>query len=165
MLGGVLCLHFGVFDLLSLGWRTLGIAAAPLMRAPHRAVSLSSFWGERWNHAFHILIANYIFRPVARRAGPAVALWAGFAVSGLVHDAVISVPARAGYGFPTLYFLVQALGIILERGRFVRSIDRDDNRRRHFLTLAWVAAPAGLLFTKPFVREVILPFLHALRAI
>ncbi len=165
MTGGVLCLHFGVFDLVSLGWRSFGVNTQPLMNSPHLATSIASFWSERWNRAFHALVLRLVFRPVARRAGPVAGLWAGFAVSGLVHDAVISVPAGAGYGLPTLYFLIQAAGVSLERTTLFRGLYAKRKLLARALAWAWIAAPAPLLFTTPFVRHVILPFLHALQSI
>ena len=64
MTGIVLVLHFGIFDLLSLGWRRLGVDAAPVMRSPLRSTSLAEFWGRRWNTAFHELAARFTYAPL-----------------------------------------------------------------------------------------------------
>ena len=165
MAGGILCLHFGTFHLLSLVWRSAGVDAPPLMRSPHRATSLSVFWGERWNHAFHLLVVRHVFRPIARRAGALPALWGGFLVSGLIHDLVISVPARAGYGLPTLYFLLQALGVTAERTPVARTLGLGRGWRGWAFTMLCVVVPAGLLFHEAFVVRVMLPFLHFLHAL
>ena len=154
MIGLVLLLHFGAFRLLALAWRSGGIDAQPLMNAPALARSVAEFWGERWNRGFHRLAMDHVFRPLRRRLGARGALVAAFVVSGLVHDLVISVPARAGYGLPTAYFLIQAFAVLAER-RFGRS---------RLLTVVVTAAPAPLLFHAPFIERVILPFMHAIGA-
>lgn len=161
--GGVLILHFGAFDLISLAWRSRGVDAPPLMDAPHRAVSVAEFWNRRWNRAFHQLVIRFVFTPLARRLGPLRAMGVGFAVSGLIHELAISVPARGGLGLPTAYFLIQGLGVALERTKPLRSCGAP-GWMRHAGTLLWVAGPSPLLFHPPFLRNVMLGFLHALRA-
>lgn len=160
MVGLVLLLHFGVFDLIALAWRSRGFNAQPLMNAPMRSAGLSDFWSNRWNTAFNHLAGRYLFAPLSRRAGLPVGTLAAFLVSGLVHDLVISVPARAGYGLPTAYFLIQAAGVLLERGMRRRL----GGLWRRLVAAAVVIAPLPLLFHEPFVRRVILPFLDVLGA-
>ena len=110
MVGYMLLLHFGVFRLLSCVWRSRGIDAVPIMDQPFIATSVASLWGRRWNTAFSDLIHRFWFRPFTRKLGLAHATWIGFGASGLIHEAVMSFPAKGGYGLPTLYFLVQAGG-------------------------------------------------------
>ena len=152
MTGIILVLHFGVFKCLGLVWRALGIPATPLMRAPICSRSLSEFWGRRWNTGFSIPARRYLMEPIARKFGTVAGLLAVFLVSGLVHELVISVPAGAGYGLPTLYFLIQAGALIVER----------KTGANRFLTILTVAAPAFVLFHPPFVHCVIIPFLKAI---
>jgi hypothetical protein len=101
MLGLILLLHFGSFQLIALTWLTLGVNAKPIMSAPLRATSLAEFWGKRWNLGFRQLSYELIFRPLHRTLGVEAAGLLVFLVSGLIHDLVISLPARAGYGLPT----------------------------------------------------------------
>lgn len=164
MVGIVMMLHFGLFQLLSLAWRTAGRDATPLMRAPLLATSLSDFWGSRWNTAFSTLAYDLILRKLARPLGVAWATSAVFLASGLVHDLVISLPARGGYGLPTAYFLLQAAGVLVERSRKGRAFGLGRGWRGRLFTITVTAAPAAGLFHPPFLDNVILPMLHVLGA-
>ena len=115
MLGFIFLLHFGLFALLSLFWQSRGIDAPPLMKCPIAATSLHDFWGRRWNAGFRDIVFVLFFFPLARRYGTRAAALATFVLSGLIHELVITVPAGAGYGLPTLYFALQGLGLMLER--------------------------------------------------
>ncbi|HEV3339925.1 MAG TPA: MBOAT family protein, partial [Pirellulales bacterium] len=105
LVGIGLVLHFGALQLLSLAWQRAGIDAQPIMQRPATTRSLADFWGRRWNTAFRDLAYNLVYRPLARSWGTRPAMAAVFLFSGVLHDLAISVPARAGYGLPTLYFL------------------------------------------------------------
>lgn len=155
MLGLILVLHFGFFDLVSVAWRKLRIDAPPIMNAPLRSRSVAEFWGRRWNAAFNQLALSLVFRPVARRTNAPVATLCAFGISGLVHECVISLPAGGGYGLPSTYFLVQGGALLCEK-RFGSS---------RLFTILVVAAPAFWLFHPPFVRQVILPFMQAIGAL
>jgi predicted DCC family thiol-disulfide oxidoreductase YuxK len=161
MTGMVLVLHFGVFALLSLGWYASRVDAAPIMDAPLRSTSVAEFWGRRWNGAFNDLALGLVFRPMARRTDIAVATLSAFAVSGLVHETVISLPAGAGFGLPTAYFLVQGLAVLLQR----KSVALRGAVAGWLFTMIVVAGPAFWLFHPPFIRRVILPFFQAIGAL
>ena len=141
--------------------------------------SLGEFWGERWNTAFNQLAAKFMFRPLRRPLGTRGATMAVFLASGLLHDLVISVPARGGYGLPTLYFLLQGLAVLAERrclpgqkttamhkGLAVTQIQTGSGRGwlGWLWTLLCTAGPIGLLFHPPFIKRVILPFLQVIGA-
>jgi D-alanyl-lipoteichoic acid acyltransferase DltB (MBOAT superfamily) len=158
MLGLVFLLHFGAFHLLSCAWRAAGVQAKPLMNWPIAATSLGDFWGRRWNTAFRDLTFHLLFRPLARSLGARVGLAAGFLFSGLVHDLVISVPAGGGYGWPTLYFTIQGLGLLAER-----KMKLSETANRLFAAVVLVAPAAGL-FHEPFILNVIVPFLDVIGA-
>jgi alginate O-acetyltransferase complex protein AlgI len=164
MFGLIFILHFGFFHLLSLAWRAVGVEAPALMRAPILSQSLGEFWGERWNAAFNRLAARFLFRPMHRALGVRTATMIVFAASGLVHDLVISVPARGGYGLPTLYFLLQGAGVVFEHTRLARRLGIIGGLRGWLFTVVVTAGPAFWLFHPPFIRTVILPFLKWLGA-
>lgn len=162
MVGIVLSLHFGAFHLLSCWWRALGVNAVPLMNWPVFSTSVSEFWSRRWNLAFRDLMHRYFFRPLAPKAGAAAALWLGFVLSGIIHDVVISLPARGGYGWPTLFFVIQAAAIAIERSNFGKSIGLGRGTIGWLFALAILLLPAPLLFHEAFRENVVLPFLAAI---
>jgi hypothetical protein len=142
LVGLIFLLHFGSFHLVSLFWQAQGIEARPIMSNPIAAGTLSEFWGKRWNLGFRQLAHEFIFRPLFRRTGAIVAGLVVFLVSGLIHDLVISVPARGGYGLPTAYFLLQGLGVIFERSRWAGDVARAGKLPARIFTLLVAAAPA-----------------------
>lgn len=165
MVGIVMMLHFGAFHLLSCAWRRAGVDARPLMNRPLHSVSLSEFWGRRWNTAFRDLTHRFLFRPLTSRFGPRGAVLAGFVFSGVVHDVVISGPAGGGYGGPTLFFTLQGLAMLAERSAAGRRIGLGRGARGWLFTMTVLVAPAGILFHRPFVVEVVVPFMRVLGAI
>jgi predicted DCC family thiol-disulfide oxidoreductase YuxK len=164
MIGLILLLHFGLFHLLSLAWRAAGVNAPPLMRAPLLSRSLGEFWGKRWNTAFNHLVAEFLFRPLRRPFGAQAAMMCVFLTSGLIHELVISVPARGGYGLPTLYFLLQGAGVLFEHTRLAHRLGINGGFRGWLFTAIIAAGPAFWLFHPPFIHHVILPFLKCLGA-
>ncbi len=162
MIGLVLALHFGVFHLLSCLGRTAGIHAVPLMDRPLLASSVAEFWGRRWNRAFRDLTHRFLFLPFRRTLGPVGALAVGFLVSGLVHEVVITVPSGGGYGLPTLYFALQAIGLLIERSRVGQAMGLGRGLIGRVFAVVVVAATCPLLFPPPFVLNVIRPFLMAM---
>jgi hypothetical protein len=160
MVGIVFLLHFGLFHLLSLGWQSLGVNAKPIMNWPIAASSVSEFWGQRWNLAFRDLTHRYLFRPLTARFGARAALAIGFLVSGVVHDLVISLPAGGGYGGPTLFFVIQAGAIFVERSAFGKSVGLSSGWRGWLFTMVVLAGPVMLLFHRPFVLDVVVPFVE-----
>lgn len=157
LVGLSLCLHFGLFNLTAAVWRTAGVDARPLFRAPLRSTSLREFWGKRWNLAFSEMTSLAVFRPLRPRLGPSVAVTLAFLFSGLLHEVAISLPVRAGYGLPFSYFALQALAMsgerrMVERGRLAGA-------RGRLWTIAWLVLPAPILFHRPFLSGVIWPLI------
>ena len=165
LFGLIFLLHFGSFHLIALFWQAIGVAAEPIMSKPILSKSLSEFWGKRWNLGFRQLAYDLIFRPLHRRIGAAVAGMLVFVASGLIHDLVISVPARGGYGLPTVYFILQGLGVMLERSTLGRRLGVQKGIAAWLFLLVVAAVPAFWLFHPPFVRRVILPFMQAVHAL
>ncbi len=165
MFGLILLLHFGTFQMIALMWQSIGIRAEPIMSAPLRSASLAEFWGKRWNLGFRQLAHELIFRPLYRSLGADVAGFLIFAASGLIHDLVISVPPRAGYGLPTLYFLVQGAGVAFERSQFGKRFGLGRGVRGWCFMVVFLTVPVFGLFHPWFVLRVILPFMRAVHAI
>jgi hypothetical protein len=133
------------------------------MRSPQLARSLGDFWGACWNRAFRDLAHAGIFAPLLKTIGPARATLAVFVVSGLVHDLIISLPARAGFGLPTLYFLLQGAGVLIEKSSFGRRLLRGWAARS--FAIGCTVLPLPLLFHAPFITRVIVPFMHEIRCL
>lgn len=141
IVGIVLILHFGLFHFLSLVWRSAGFDAKPLMNFPILATSLGDFWGNRWNTAFRDL-SQPLFKRLAK-ISISVATFAVFALSGILHELVMTVPVGSGYGGPFLYFMIQYAGVLAERKFPIRG--------RVFTTLV-IILPLPLLLTKGFIN-------------
>lgn len=163
--GLVLVLHFGIFALLSSGWERAGLTARAIMQRPLGLTSLGDFWGRRWNIAFRDLTHRLIFRPLASRVGARSAIAISFLVSGAIHDLVISVPARGGYGLPALFFAIQGAGVLLERSDAGRRSGLQSGLSARLFAFAVLLLPSPLLFHRPFMLGVMVPFMRAIGAL
>jgi anti-anti-sigma factor len=146
---------------LSLGWRQAGIKAVAIMNAPYRSVSVGEFWGRRWNLAFRDLAHVFVFRPLVGTWGVSVATMAVFLASGLIHDLVISGAAGARFGGPTLYFLIQAAGLFIERSRLGKRVGLGRGCVGWMFCAIVTLGPVGLLFHRPFIERVAVPMFRA----
>ena len=165
MVGLMLFLHFGSFQMVALSWQRLGVNARPIMNAPLRSTSLSEFWGKRWNLGFRQLAHDLVFRRLRKAWGVGAAGFLVFIVSGLIHDLVISVPALGGYGLPTAYFALQGIAVAVERTVVGQQLGIRQGIRGWLFTGLVTAAPAFWLFHPPFVLRVMIPFMEAIRAL
>ena len=165
LFGLIFVLHFGSFHLIALFWQTMGVDAEPIMSNPIASTSLSEFWGKRWNLGFRQLAHDFIFRPAQKQLGVKAAGLLVFVASGLIHDLVISLPARGGYGLPTGYFLVQGLGVIFERSALGHQVGMRKTERSRIFTFVVTAVPVFWLFHPRFVHRVIIPFMQAIHAL
>jgi predicted DCC family thiol-disulfide oxidoreductase YuxK len=162
MTGIVLFTHFGVIRLISVLCRHFGMNAEPIMNAPFRATSLAEFWGARWNTAFSIPARRLVLLPLGRWMGLPEAGFLVFVMSGLIHEVVISLPARGGFGLPTLYFVLQGAGVAIERSRVGRSWGLGKGIKGRLLAILFTVGPLYWLFHPEFEHNVIVPFLNVL---
>ena len=131
---------------LGLPWKRL----LPLTHGatPPLATGLADFWGRRWNIQISECLHQIIFRPLQRR--PMFALFAAFFTSGILHEWVINVPlyivtGKKYFGLMTLYFLLQAVGILIEHQTRHRSV-------RIFLVWLFVFGAAPLMINEGMLR-------------
>ncbi|CAN5612803.1 hypothetical protein BH09PLA1_BH09PLA1_13190 [soil metagenome] len=162
MIGLALLVHFGIFQMIALAWQSRRVHADALMLRPARSTSLGELWGRRWNTAFVVLARDFVFDPLRRRTNAIVALIVTFLVSGIIHDIAISIPARGGYGLPTLYFLIQCAGLFAQRTNLARRAGFGRGFRGWIFTMLVSVLPMPLLFHAPFVLNVISPMLEPL---
>ena len=131
----------------------LALPAGKFLPLPHGASpplarSLSDFWGRRWNVWMSGWFRQMIFRPLSHR--PALALFAVFFASGVMHEGVINVPlyvvtGKNCFGTMMLYFLLQAVGILLERRTRRRGV-------RRLLVWLFVFGAAPLMVNEGLLR-------------
>ena len=145
-----LLVHFGICEVLAGFWRLRGVPVERLFVNPLASRTLGEFWGRRWNLAFHAVARDHVFKPVARRYGPAAGILATFFFSGLLHEVLLSVPVGGGYGLPLLYFMLHGVLVLVERKKGLSG---------HAWTLCWVLLPAPLLFHPWFIRALIVPLM------
>jgi hypothetical protein len=165
MLGLILLLHFGIFRLLALFWQSLGMNAVPIMSAPLSSASLGEFWGRRWNLGFRDLAHQFLFVSAQKKLGTATASFLVFIASGIIHDLVISLPARGGFGLPTMYFAIQGIGLAIERSKSGKRLGLRQGWRGRLFMAAITTGPAFWLFHCSFVLHVIVPFMQAVHAL
>jgi hypothetical protein len=159
IVGMALIVLFVRFDVVVLLFRWLGFAVEKFFDCPIAATSLAEFWGGRWNRIMSALLRDVLFLPLSRRVGTIAATGVVFFASGVLHE-TIAIRGGTGYGGPTLYFLIQGAGVLIEnRGAFRRTL-----RRKPWLGRAWTAAfvvgPLALLFHPQFVLTVMVPMLR-----
>jgi len=145
--------HFGLLGIITTGLRYQGFPVRPPFLAPWKSTSLNEFWSQRWNRPFTELLTRTVYRPVAEQWTRTHAVWSGFLASGLLHEIAISLPVQSGYGLPTLYFLIQAVGLQLEpRWK--------SNPLWHRLGWwLWVLLPLPLVFHTAFIKQVLFPLI------
>src|SRR5205085_907184 len=107
---------------------------------------LAEFWAKRWNLAFSEMTAIALYRPLASSVGKTPALVLSFLFSGAIHEVVVSLPVRAGYGLPFAFFTIHGALVAVERrlARAGHPVERSWLGR--VWTVIWLVAPVPLLF-------------------
>lgn len=151
-----LILHFGLLNISTGFWRYCGVDAYALFNEPWKAKTLNEFWSKRWNIAFSEMTSIAVFRPLRARFGSSAALLTAFMFSGILHELAISVPVQEGYGLPMLYFVLQGLGVLLEKiGIQKKPIWFKNTVITRIWLLFWLIIPLPLLFHKSFATKII----------
>lgn len=158
MIGLSLVLHFGIFNISAGLWRWKGVNVRAVFRSPLHSTSLAEFWGKRWNLAFSEMSSIAVYRPLSKRRGDKFALAASFAFSGLLHEMAISLPVRAGFGLPMLYFALHGGLVVVERALVRRGLPVRGVWGRLW-TLFWLLIPLPILFHRPFLQGIVWPLL------
>jgi hypothetical protein len=144
--------HLGLSDIVS-SWFARRYPVRRLFADPLASRSLREFWSLRWNTAY-VEMNRVVFAPFGRRWFGRHANTALFAISGLLHEAAISVPVMHGFGGPTAYFLLHAAAVHLERRIGLVHWPRPLAR---LWTWCWVLLPLPLLFHAPFRNALVVP--------
>lgn len=150
-------LHFGILNLSTAYWRWWGVNVKELFRSPYKSRSLNEFWGKRWNLAFSEMTTLIAYRPLKIKIGKTGAMMISFLLSGVLHEIAISLPVKAGYGLPMLYFALH--GIVMyteEKSKWVQKI-LANKILSHIWVMGWLILPIHLLFHTAFMQCVLKP--------
>lgn len=142
LLAILLVVHLGLIEVIADGIRLLGFTPDSLFDRPYRSASLRDFWSARWNRAFVDMNKIFIMRPLRDKLPLAVLTFSIFAVSGLLHELGISYADGVSWGSPLIYFVVQGVGMELEKHW----------KFPIFLVWGWIILPVPLLFTPSFTN-------------
>jgi hypothetical protein len=158
LVGLSLILHFGALSISAGVWRFFGADTYLLFRQPAKSNSLVEFWGRRWNLAFIEMLSIAVLRPLKAKIGNTTAIFLSFLLSGLLHEVAITLPVSAGFGMPTLYFIIQGCAVAAEKKMEKQSITLLKNKLIAKLwVLFWLIAPIYFLFPSPFIEQVVWP--------
>lgn len=156
LMGLSLILHFGILGISAGIWRLNGVNTYYLFKQPAKSKSLTEFWSKRWNIAFSEMTSIIIYRPLNKKYNNTLALILAFAFSGLLHELALSVPVNTGYGLPLLYFIIQAVIVLIEKRitRYNVSFLKNGVIAQAWV-LFWLIAPIPLLFSKAFIKQIV----------
>jgi hypothetical protein len=139
--------HFGALRVLKGALRAAGFPVRTLFPNVLETRGIGDFWSRRWNVGYSQMMQRILGKPVQKVLGDGAGVMAVFLASGLLHELAITLPVRAGFGLPTLYFAFHG-GLTLLEKKLGRPIGK-------FPALLAVILPLGLLFPPAFQREVI----------
>ena len=95
--------------------RWLGLSPPVLHQHPVLSLSLAEFWGRRWNRVVGHWLFTALYRPLALRGKPVLAVLAAFLGSALLHQ--YFTWAAIGFGWSLImasFFLLQVPLLLLE---------------------------------------------------
>lgn len=78
------------------------------------ARSFAAFW-QHWNPIWGYGLGKFVYAPVRRHAPAAAAVMITFLVSGIVHDAAVTIVRRSFTFMVTPWFLLLGLGVLVAR--------------------------------------------------
>lgn len=138
----LLIIHLGLVEVLADGFRLLGFSPTSLFERPYLATSIRDFWSVRWNRAFVDMNKIFIMGPLRNKISLTILTFSIFVVSGIFHELGISYPDGISWGKPFLYFIIQSIGIELEKYKKFPKL----------LLWFWIVAPVPLLFSPAFTN-------------
>ena len=128
-----------------------GFEVPPIQRNPILSQSIREFWSERWNLPVSGWLESLVFKPVNDRVGPALAVMAAFAVSGLLHGWMFLVSIGfLGALLATGFFVINGLFVLVESSLRIRRFTSLQRR-------VWTLGMLGLL--SPLYVEPVLQLL------
>jgi hypothetical protein len=131
-------------------WSWSGRLLPVVQNGPLLARGIADFWSNRWNVWFSDWFRFVIFNRLRHR--PIFALFAVFGLSGLMHEWVVNLPLYLVtganlFGSMMAYFLLQAVGVLLER-----RISKTHVRLRVWFAWLVVLVPAPLVINEGLLR-------------
>ncbi len=138
----LLIIHLGLIEVIADGIRLLGFSPQSLFDRPYLAASLRDFWSFRWNRAFVDMNKIFILKPLRGKLPLPFLTFSIFAVSGILHEMGISYADSISWGYPLIYFIVQGLGMEIEKHL----------KLPRFFVWLWIVLPVPLLFTTVFTN-------------
>lgn len=123
-------------------YRCAGLQPAVLHRHPILSRSIGEFWGRRWNRVVGAWLFTTLYRPVAARGRPRLAIFATFTGSALLHFYFTWASVGVVWGIiMASFFFLQIPLLILER-RWRQ--ERWPEPLRRAWTLGWLAVTSPL---------------------
>lgn len=153
-----LTIHFGYADVLSSLLQMAGWKVRPLFDQPLLSITVREFWSKRWNTAF-VEMNKILFLPLVKSLvrNKYLALACVFFISGFLHEMAINYSSRGSCGGPSLYFLLQAVVLLIEDKRAGKGVSPYLLRA---MTWLCIVLPLPLLFTQAFRSEFVTPLFH-----
>jgi len=94
-------------------WRLAGAPAAYFTTQSVLWVGGPAEFWRRWNRPMYRWLRENVYKPLGGRRNPRLAVLGTFALSGLMHEYLLGVTLRHATGYPTAFFLLQGLAVVL----------------------------------------------------